>query len=79
MRGLFMIVSLLVTLAIVGVLAKKQLASMPGGATSSIGGTSTSTPTSTSPSPSSAPKETVQQFKQALEAAQPVKRDADEK
>ena len=79
MRGIFTVVSLLIALAIVGVVAKKQLASMSGGGLPSSGAASTPDSASTSPSLPSAPKDAVQQFKQALEAAQPVKRDADEK
>ena len=85
MRGVFMIVSLLIALAIVGVLAKKQLASMPGRVVPSADATSTSPSTSAPTAPPipaltpSAQKDAVQQFKQALEAAQPVKRETDEK
>lgn len=70
MRSIFMVLSLLLTLAIVGVLVKKQLASVP-----------TPTPaTSGLASPSQSPQEVQQQFKQALDAAmQPAKRDGDEK
>ena len=70
MRSIFLILSLLLTLSVVGVLVKKQLASAPAGVASTPG----AAPTLQSP------QQTQQQFKQALEAAgQAVKRDADEK
>ena len=70
MRSIFMVLSLLLTLAIVGVLVKKQLAS---------GHTPNSTPVGLA-LPAQSPQEVQQQFKQALdEAMQPAKRDADEK
>lgn len=70
MRSVFMIVSLLLTLAIVGVLVKKQLTSIPSVSPAMPGLT---------PQPQS-PSDIQQQYKQALDAAmQPAKRDADEK
>ena len=70
MRGTFLLLSLILTLAIVGVVVKKQLASVPG--------TSLATPGRASPAQSA--KAIEQQYKQAIDAAmQPAKRDADEK
>ena len=70
MRSIFMVLSLLLTLAIVGVLVKKQLASVPPPTSAPVG----------MASPSQSPQEVQQQFKQALDSAmQPAKRDADEK
>jgi hypothetical protein len=63
---------LLLTLGIVGVAAKKQLASVPN--------TSLVQPASSSASTTQSPQEVQQQFKQALDAAlQPAKRESDEK
>lgn len=70
MRSIFMILGLLLTLAIVGVLAKKQLTSLPS-----------TTPVAPGQSPpDSSPQAVQQQFKQALDTAmQPAKREMDEK
>ena len=78
MRSIFLILSVLLTLAIVGVLVKKQLASTAASVSSTPGLPASSS--SSSSSPSSPPKDIQQQYKQALDAAmQPAKRDADEK
>jgi Cu/Ag efflux pump CusA len=72
MRSIFTILSLLLTLGIVGIVAKKQLASVPS--------TSLVQPASSSTLPTQSPQEVQQQFKQALDAAlEPAKREADEK
>lgn len=62
MKAIFGVLSLLVVVAIVGVLAKKQLGSVtapPVTATPGAAGT---------PAPSGTPKQQVEQFKQGLEA-----------
>ena len=70
MRSIFLIVGLLVTLAIVGVVAKKQLTSLPSASLA------TQSQSLTNPSPQAI----QQQYKQALDAAlQPAKREPDEK
>ena len=60
MRAIFTIVGLVVVLAIVGVLAKKQLGA--GGAPQSAEGAGASAPAGT-------PQQQVQQFQKAAEAA----------
>ena len=70
MRSIFLMVGLLVTLAIVGVVAKKQLTSLPK--------IEPTAPGQTFSDPS--PQAIQQQYKQALDAAlQPAKREPDEK
>ena len=77
MRGIFGILSLLVTLAIVGVVVKKQLATTPLAAPVLPGATIEAAPIL---APNQSPQQTQQQFKQALDAAmQPVQRSGDEK
>jgi hypothetical protein len=72
MRSIFTFLGLLLTLGIVAIVAKKQLASVPS--------VSLVQPASNSASPIQSPQEVQQQFKQALDAAlQPAKREADEK
>ena len=74
MRSIFTVVSLLLALAIVGVLAKKQLTSLL-----TVVPSAESTTASQERTPQS-PKEVQQQFKQALDAAvQPARREAEEK
>jgi hypothetical protein len=63
MRVVFGVLSLLIVVAIVGVLAKKQLGSMSGAGTAPVESSSgVALPTGT-------PQQQVQQFKQAAEAA----------
>ena len=70
MRSIFVILGLLLTLAVIGVVAKKQLTSLPKVAPA-IPGVSL-------PDPS--PQALQQQYKQALDAAlQPTKRELNEK
>ena len=70
MRSIFLILGLLVTLAIVGVVAKKQLSALP----------SPSLPPQGQPLTHPSPEAIQQQYKQALDAAmQPARREMDEK
>ena len=70
MRSIFLILGLLLTLAVIGVVAKKQLTSLPKTAPSILGQSL----------PDSSPQALPQQYKQALDAAmQPAKRELDEK
>ena len=62
MRMVFGVLSLLVVVAIVGVLAKKQLGAMSGApAAATVSGSGVTAPTGT-------PKQQVQQVQQAVEA-----------
>ena len=61
MKAMFGLAGLLVVLAIVGVLAKKQL----GAVTATPAGAATGAPTG----PAATPKQQVEQFKQGVEAA----------
>ena len=70
MRSILGVLSLLVALGIVAVIAKKQIAPAPSGATQ----TSDSAPNSAAdsvlaPAQNQSPRQTQQQFKQALDAA----------
>jgi Na+-transporting methylmalonyl-CoA/oxaloacetate decarboxylase gamma subunit len=60
MRMVFSVLSLLIVVAIVGVLAKKQLSSVPAPATAATSQSGVVAPTGT-------PKQQVDQFKQAVE------------
>jgi hypothetical protein len=62
MRIVFGALSLLIVLAIVGVLAKKQLGSAGAGATTATSTQGVTTPTGT-------PKQQVDQFKQSVDKA----------
>ena len=63
MRGVFTVLSLLVVLAIVGVLVKKQMGSLAGPqALPAVPGAA-----APAPGASATPKQTVQQFEQAVQ------------
>ena len=63
MRGLFTVLSLLVVIVIIGVLVKKQMGSLAGpGALPAVPGAP-----APAPGAPSTPKQTVQQFEQAVQ------------
>jgi hypothetical protein len=62
MRAVFGILSLLVVVAIVGMLAKKQLSSGVAPKSTTVDGTTITTPAGT-------PKQQVEQFQKAIEGA----------
>jgi hypothetical protein len=63
----FGVVSLLIVVAIIGVVAKKQLTSVPAPAASTSGGVTV---------PTGTPKQQVDQFKQSVESAMQQSRPA---
>ena len=64
MRGIFTVLSLLVVVAIIGVLVKKQMGSLTGpGALPAMPGVAAPAPGA----PPATPKQTVQQFEQAVQ------------
>jgi hypothetical protein len=69
MRALFSILGLLVVVAVIGVLAKKQLASVPTPPAVAVPSGAAAAPEGTAAAPAT-PQQQVQQFKQAVEAAQ---------
>lgn len=66
MRGIFGILGLLVVVAIVGVIAKKQLGATHAPATAAA---TSSVPGTPAVDTTAAPKQQVEQFKQALDGA----------
>jgi Na+-transporting methylmalonyl-CoA/oxaloacetate decarboxylase gamma subunit len=64
MRVVFGVLSLLVVVAIVGILAKKQLGAVAPAAAPAV-----ATPAGTPPVPTGTPKQQIQQVQQAVEGA----------
>ena len=75
MRILFSVVSLLVVLAVVGLLAKKQLVAVAPAATSATA----AAPADAMPALAGTPKQQVQQFKNAVEATMQARPMPDDK
>lgn len=69
MRVIFGVLSLLVVVAIVGILAKKQLSSVAPVASPPATATATAAPDGTMARPAGTPQQQVQQFKQAVESS----------